>query len=245
MLNQPLAGKIAIVTGGGTGIGAAITRDFVAAGARVCISGRRQTFLDEIANSLAAGSAKTCAGDVANRFDVERMVSTALTFNGTIDVLVNNAGFGVQGGILDLELSDWQRAIDVNLTGPFLMMKATVLHMLKARHGSIINISSIAGLRGTPGTSAYAAAKGGLNMLTQPSSWGRRTFAGMWYAPVPCGPLSSMEQWRAFVMSANLGERPWTRFMRRCVKIRRCGVSPARASWRASARSWRAMPRAS
>jgi meso-butanediol dehydrogenase / (S,S)-butanediol dehydrogenase / diacetyl reductase len=167
MLNQPLAGKIAIVTGGGTGIGAAITRDFVAAGARVCVSGRRQTVLDEIANSLPAGTVKTCAGDVASRFDVERMVSAALTFNGTIDVLVNNAGFGVPGGILDLELSDWQRAIDVNLTGPFLMMQATVLHMLKARHGSIINISSIAGLRGTPGTSAYAAAKGGLNMLTQ------------------------------------------------------------------------------
>jgi NAD(P)-dependent dehydrogenase (short-subunit alcohol dehydrogenase family) len=162
-----LEGKVALITGGGTGIGAAIARAFVAAGAKVCISGRRQSKLDELAASLPRGTVITCDGDVSDPAAAERMVETTLQFGGTIDVLVNNAGFGVPGGVTKLSLTEWQRALDVNLTGPFLLMKAAVPHMLQAGRGSIINISSLAGIRATPGTTAYAAAKGGLNMLSQ------------------------------------------------------------------------------
>jgi NAD(P)-dependent dehydrogenase (short-subunit alcohol dehydrogenase family) len=164
---RPLEGKVALITGGGTGIGGAIARGMVAAGASVCITGRRGPVLDDMARSLPSGSVLTCAGDISNAAEAERMVATALEFKGALDVLVNNAGVGVHGGVLEIELKDWRRALDVNLTGPFLMMKAALPSMLKAGRGSIINISSIAGLRGTPGTCSYAAAKGGLNMLSQ------------------------------------------------------------------------------
>jgi NAD(P)-dependent dehydrogenase (short-subunit alcohol dehydrogenase family) len=145
---RPLEGKVALITGGGTGIGGAIARGMVAAGASVCITGRRGPVLDDMARSLPSGSVLTCAGDISNAAEAERMVA-------------------VHGGVLEIELKDWRRALDVNLTGPFLMMKAALPSMLKAGRGSIINISSIAGLRGTPGTCSYAAAKGGLNMLSQ------------------------------------------------------------------------------
>jgi len=162
-----LEGKVALVTGGGTGIGEAIARGFVASGARVCITGRRPEMLDRVARSLPVDAVVTCAGDVANAEDAQRMVCAALKFNGKLDVLVNNAGMGIPGNLIDLSMDDWQRTLDVNLTGPFLLMKASLPHMIKAGRGSIINISSLAGLRGAPGTPAYAAAKAGLNMLSQ------------------------------------------------------------------------------
>ena len=86
-----LKGKVAIVTGGGTGIGAAITKRFVACGARVCITGRRQEMLDEVASSLPEGSVKSCSADVSDESDVKRIVKTALSFEGGLHVLVNNA----------------------------------------------------------------------------------------------------------------------------------------------------------
>ena len=162
-----LEGKVALVTGGGTGIGAAIARGFVASGARVCITGRRPEMLDRVARSLPENAVVTCAGDVADAEDAQRMVCAALQFNGKLDVLVNNAAIGIPGSLVDLSLEDWQSMLDVNLTGPFLLMKAALPHMIKAGKGSIINISSLAGLRGAPGTPAYAAAKAGLNMLSQ------------------------------------------------------------------------------
>jgi NAD(P)-dependent dehydrogenase (short-subunit alcohol dehydrogenase family) len=123
--------------------------------------------LDRVMRSLPANAIVTCAGDVANAADSQRMVDTALKFNGTLDVLVNNAAIGIPGSLIDLSLEDWQSMLDINLTGPFLLMKAALPHMIKAGKGSIINISSLAGLRGAPGTPAYAAAKAGLNMLSQ------------------------------------------------------------------------------
>ena len=89
-----LKGKVAIVTGGGTGIGAAITRRFVACGARVCIAGRRQEMLDAVAKSLPEGLVKTCSADVSDEKDVERILKTALSFEGGLHVLVNNAAIG-------------------------------------------------------------------------------------------------------------------------------------------------------
>ena len=162
-----LEGKVAIITGGGTGIGADIARRFVADGARVCITGRRQELLDEVARSLPAGSVVTCAGDVTEYSDVERMVSAALSFNGRLDVLVNNAGMDPPGTIVDMDPTLFRRVVDVNLTGPFLMMKASIPHMIKAGGGSVINIASLAGLRCIPGMPAYCSSKAGLIMLTQ------------------------------------------------------------------------------
>lgn len=161
-----LDGKVALITGGGTGIGAAIARRFVAEGAKVCISGRRQDVLDEVAASLPAGTVVTCPGDVSKPSDVQKMVDTAVAFGGKLDALVNNAGIEGMGAVADLDLADWQRVIDINLTGPFLVMKAAIPHMIKAGGGSIINMSALSGLRGLPTMPAYSASKGGLNSLT-------------------------------------------------------------------------------
>ena len=163
-----LKGKVAIVTGGGTGIGEAITRRFVACGARVCITGRRQGMLDEVAKSLPEGSIKTCSADVSDERDVERIVKMALSFEGGLHVLVNNAALDQNpANVVDLDVGEWRRMLEVNLTGPFLMMKACIPEMIKAGGGSVINISSLAGLRCNSEMPAFCATKGGLINLTQ------------------------------------------------------------------------------
>jgi meso-butanediol dehydrogenase/(S,S)-butanediol dehydrogenase/diacetyl reductase len=162
-----LEGKVALVTGGGTGIGAEIARRFTVEGAKVCIAGLEQEMLDQVANSLPAGTVETYEGDVSRPEDVENMVSTAVKFGGKLNVLVNNAGVGVAEGVVDLSLEDWHKVMDVNLTGPFMLMKASIPLMIKAGGGSIINISSIAGLRATSGKTAYCTSKAALIMLTQ------------------------------------------------------------------------------
>ena len=162
-----LEGKVALVTGGGTGIGAAIAERFVKEGAKVCITGRRQQMIDKVARSLPSGTVTTCSGDVSKDDDVARMVKTTLSFGGKLDVLINNAGISSQVPVADLNREEWQKVFDVNLTGPFLLMKASIPHMIKAGGGSIINIASVGGLRCLPNFPAYCSSKAGLIMLTQ------------------------------------------------------------------------------
>jgi meso-butanediol dehydrogenase / (S,S)-butanediol dehydrogenase / diacetyl reductase len=164
-----LKGKVAIVTGGGTGIGAAITRRFIACGARVCIAGRRREMLDEVAKSLPAELLKTCPADVSDEKDVERIMETALSFGGGLHVLVNNAAIDQDppAGVVDMDVAKWRRMLEVNLTGPFLMMKVCIPEMIKAGGGSVVNISSLAGLRCISENPGFCATKGGLVNLTQ------------------------------------------------------------------------------
>ena len=144
-----LKGKVAIVTGGGTGIGTAVTRRFIDCGARVCIAGRRMELLDDVAKSLPEGSVKVCAADVSDEKDVARILKTALSFEGGLHVLVNNAAIDQDppAGVVDMDVAKWRKMLEVNLTGPFLMMKACIPRMMNAGGGSVINISSLAGLR--------------------------------------------------------------------------------------------------
>lgn len=163
-----LDGKVALITGAGTGIGAAIAQRFVADGARICITGRRQQALDEVARSLPAGTVVTCAGDVTRFEDVQRMVETALGLAGKLDVLVNNAAIDPGGTtVVDLDPDLWHRVLETNLTGPMYLMKASIPHMIQGGGGSIINIASLGGLRCLPGMPAYCTSKAGLIMLTQ------------------------------------------------------------------------------
>jgi len=162
-----LKGKVALITGGGRGLGVSITRRFVKEGAKVCISGRNKANLEKTANSLPEGSVAICQGDVSNEADVKRMVEATVKFGGKIDVLVNNAAHDAKGAITDLAPDDWRKVIDINLTGPFLLMKETLPHMIKAKSGSIINIASLGGTRCLPVCPAYCTAKAGLIMLTQ------------------------------------------------------------------------------
>jgi meso-butanediol dehydrogenase / (S,S)-butanediol dehydrogenase / diacetyl reductase len=164
-----LKGKTAIVTGGGTGIGEAIARRFVACGARVCIAGRRRELLEAVANSLPEDSIKICSADVSNEKDVERIVNTALSFESGLHVLINNAAIDQDppAGVVDMDVAKWRRMLEINLTGPFLMMKACIPHMIEAGSGSVINISSLAGLRCNSEMPGFCATKGGLVNLTQ------------------------------------------------------------------------------
>lgn len=162
-----LEGKVALVTGGGAGIGLAIVERFVAEGARVCISGRRREKLEEAAGSLPEGSVATCAGDVSDYDDVRRMVAATLELGGKIDVLVNNAGVDPGGSVVDLDPAVWHQVLETNLTGPFTTMKAVIPHMVEAGGGSIINMSSLGGVRCLPSMAAYCTSKAGLIMLTQ------------------------------------------------------------------------------
>jgi len=162
-----LKGKVALITGGGVGIGAEIAKRFVADGAKVCISGRRQEKLDELAKSLPVGSVATCSGDVTNLDDVKRMVETTVKFGNKINVLVNNAGIDNPGNIVDVDVELWKRVLEVNLTGPFLTMKICIPLMIKDGGGSIINIASLGGTRCIPTMSAYCTSKAGLIMLTK------------------------------------------------------------------------------
>ena len=164
-----LKGKVAIVTGGGTGIGRAVAERFVADGARICITGRRIEVLEQAARSLPQGKVKTCAADITDPGDVNRMVDTALSFGGGLQVIVNNAGMEQvpPAGVSDMDTGVWERVLAVNLTGPFLLMRAAIPYMIEAGGGSVINISSLAGLRSIPLLPAYCASKGGLISLTQ------------------------------------------------------------------------------
>jgi NAD(P)-dependent dehydrogenase (short-subunit alcohol dehydrogenase family) len=163
-----LEGRVALITGGGTGIGTAIAKRFVAEGAKVCITGRRGEKLEQVVAALPAGSAVACAGSVTNIGDAERMVAAALGLPGRFDLLVNNAGINSVGAVADLDPHGWRETLDVNLTGPFLMMRAAIPKMIEeAGGGSIVNIASVGGLRCIPDGAAYCVSKAGLIMLSR------------------------------------------------------------------------------
>ena len=159
--------RAAIVTGGAQGIGLAIAKRLVASGAKVRIWDRDEKLLAGSVTSLGA-SASGEAVDVTDRAAVERATASALNALGRIDVLVNNAGIaGPTVPVVDYPVEDWQRVIDIDLTGPFLCCRAVVPHMTKVGYGRIVNIASIAGKEGNPNAAAYAAAKGGLIAFTK------------------------------------------------------------------------------
>ncbi len=164
--------KVAIVTGGGTGIGAAIARRFAAEGAAVTVTGRRADVLGNLveAISCSGGRALPAPGSVTNEADVQRAVRLTLETFGSVDILVNNAGSATNPGSLH-EMTDqaWGETMDVFLGGAFRFSRAVIPHMLRQGGGSIVNIASVAGLKGLPQlpAHAYATAKAGVVMLTK------------------------------------------------------------------------------
>jgi len=160
-----LEGKVALITGGARGIGAAIAKRFVEDGAKILISDIEKEGLEKVARSLKPGMVTTCLGDVTKWEDVQKMVAEAVRFGGKLDVLVNNAGIDPGGSITDIDIALWKKILDVNLNGPFLCIRAAVPQMIKQGGGSIINIASLAGVRCLPSMPAYCASKGGLIQL--------------------------------------------------------------------------------
>ncbi|TIC81519.1 glucose 1-dehydrogenase [Nocardioides sp. GY 10113] len=159
-------GKVALVTGGSGGIGAASARALVAEGASVVIG----DILDAEGKALAdelGHAARYVHLDVTDEEDWSAALAVATAELGRLDVLVNNAGIANGGQLQRFKMDKWQQILDVNLTGPFLGMRACADAMIAAGGGSIINVSSIEGLRGTPWAHGYVASKWGLRGLTK------------------------------------------------------------------------------
>lgn len=150
-------GKVALVTGAGSGIGAATAERLAAEGASLVLVGRREAPLREVA--ARCGNALVCAGDVASAEDSQRAVDAAIEAFGRIDVLVANAGIAIPGGTLGMPMQDWQQSLDVNLSGPLHNIRAVLPHFLAQKGGAIVLLSSLAGLVGVPGNVSYTATK--------------------------------------------------------------------------------------
>ena len=168
MTRFDLHGKVAVVTGGGSGIGAAIARAFVEQGARVAIADLNRNAGDQVAAALGESGLYE-ATDVTDRASVEAAVRAAVERFGRLDVMVNNAGIGLVGSVQETEPEDWNKLLAVNVTGVFNGSRAAVDQMLRQtpEGGVIINIASVAGLIGVARRFAYCATKGAVVAMTR------------------------------------------------------------------------------
>jgi NAD(P)-dependent dehydrogenase (short-subunit alcohol dehydrogenase family) len=174
-----LNGKVAIITGAGSGIGLAALQIFAAEGAQVVATDISEEALRQVVDEITAQGGKAIAHilDVSSPTDWKRVVDDVLAQWETIDILVNNAGIPATKGMLDAELDDWNKVLAINITGTWLGMKSVIPTMQAAGHGSIVNVSSIAGIIGgvaDGGGAAYSASKGAVRSLTK--------HAAQWFA---------------------------------------------------------------
>jgi len=165
-----LEGQIALVTGASRGIGKAIAISLAKEGAEVIINYSSSL---ENANKVVSeihdlgGTAYPLQADISNENSVNELIKTVLDKNKKIDVLVNNAGITKDGLLMRMKTDDWQKVLDLNLSGVFYCTRAVSRQMLKQKKGRIINITSVVGLMGNPGQANYSAAKAGVVGLTQ------------------------------------------------------------------------------
>lgn len=179
MGGKGLEGRVAIVTGGSRGIGRAVARCLAEDGASVVVSGLDPARLEAATKELEGLGVPVqgVVADAARREDAERLVDQTKDRFGRIDVLVNNAGITRDALLVRMKDEDWDRVLDVNLRGAFLMTRAVAKVMMRQKGGRIINIASAAGAMGNPGQANYSAAKAGLIGLTKAvarelSRWG-------------------------------------------------------------------------
>ncbi len=164
-----LEGKVALVTGAAYGIGFAIAEAFAAAGAKICFNCRGEKHMEAAMKAYADKGIEAhgyyC--DVTNEEEVKEMVAKIREEVGVIDILVNNAGIIKRIPMIEMSAEDFRQVIDIDLNAPFIVSKAVIPGMIEKGHGKIINICSMMSELGRETVSAYAAAKGGLKMLTR------------------------------------------------------------------------------
>jgi NAD(P)-dependent dehydrogenase (short-subunit alcohol dehydrogenase family) len=169
-MDDRFAGKVALVTGGGSGIGAACVRALAGGGARVAVADVRVAAARQVADEVcgAGGQATAIQADVADPGSVEAMVQAAVAAFGGLDVGVNNAGIGGEANpVAELSVEGWQQVIGINLTGVFLCIKHEIPALLERGGGAIVNISSVMGTVASSRSPGYVAAKHGVVGLTK------------------------------------------------------------------------------
>ena len=164
-----LAGKVAVITGAGNGIGRTMARLFADEGAHVLIADIDERAACDAAEEIAGhgGHARACHTDIRDPLQVSAMVEEAIRWGDRIDILVNNAGTGLNRPFLETTLEEWNGLINTVLTGTFLCSQAAARVMVRQGHGAIVNVASISGQRGAQGRAAYGSAKGGVIQLTR------------------------------------------------------------------------------
>lgn len=161
---KPLAGKIAIVTGAGRGIGKAISLMLARSGAAVALASRSEAELDKVRKEIEKGEGKAIVvpTDLTRDEEIQRLIKETVGQWGSIDYLINNAGWGKHSPVVRATVADWDRTFQVNLRAPMLLSKLVLPSMIERRAGAIINIASISGKTGQANTAAYSASKAGL-----------------------------------------------------------------------------------
>ncbi len=167
-----LPGKVAIITGGGSGIGESIAKEYAKAGAKVVLASRKQENLDRVVSEIkaAGGEALAVVTDVRVPEQVENAVKQAVDTFGRLDIMVNNAGASFPVKVEELSPNGWDVIVNINLKGVFLGSTAAARVMIPRKSGKIINISSVAGMNGSPRMAHYGAAKAGVINLTKTCS---------------------------------------------------------------------------
>lgn len=165
-----IPGKVALVTGGGRGLGRTMALALAEAGADIALAGRTLGPLEESAAEIAAATGRTVkafSADVTKLADIERLKDDVTKALGPIDILINNAGNNIRGPVQELSEADWDSVLDTNLKGPFLCSRAIGPDMAKRGWGRIVNLGSILSVIAMPGRAPYASAKAGVTSLTR------------------------------------------------------------------------------
>jgi citronellol/citronellal dehydrogenase len=205
-----LAGQVAVVTGGGTGIGAAAARLLAGAGADVVIAARKVERLEAVGEEVRALGVRCLVvpTDVRDEAQIESLVQRTVDEMGRIDVVVNNAGGSYLFPLEDTPLDKWDNAFALNVRGPFVMTQAAGRHMLAQGSGVFVNISSAAGLHGVSGGVAYSSAKAALQMLTRvvAMEWGTKGIRANCIAVGAVASEGALRSWeRAGILERLIG----------------------------------------
>lgn len=166
-MRDNIAGKVVVITGASSGLGAATARHLAEHGARLVLGARRLERLKSLAWDINLPSNAVLKTDVTNPDQVQKLINTAINLHGRIDVLINNAGIMPHSLLEQARLDDWNRAIDINLKGVLHGIAAAIEPMKQKKSGHIINVSSVAGHKVRPGSAVYAATKAAVLMLSE------------------------------------------------------------------------------
>jgi NAD(P)-dependent dehydrogenase (short-subunit alcohol dehydrogenase family) len=200
-----LAGQVAIITGGGTGIGAAAARLLAGAGADLVLAARKVERLEIVAEEIR-GMGRRCIAvqtDMRNEDEIQALVDRTMAEFGRIDIVVNNAGGSYLFPLETTPIDKWDNNFALNVRAPFILTQKAGVHMLEVGHGVFVNISSAAGMVGVVGGAAYSAAKAGLQMFTRvvAKEWGSRGIRANAIAVGPVASEGALRSWeRAGIM---------------------------------------------